>query len=361
VTELTKQDVQDILYGATLFGAGGGGELSEGLGLIDEAYAAGKTLKMLSLDDVPNDALICTPYLLGAISALPEEEEQLYEGLPKAELHPIRIAYRRLEAHLGQKIFGTVPCELGGSNTAVPFYVAAMEGAVVIDADPAGRAVPEITHSSYYLAGLPAAPIVTANAFGETMVLEHIIDDQRAETVVRALAQVSRNDIAAIDHALPAEALKPAILTGTLSRAQHLGKLWREGKSDPESLPRRIADAASGIVAFEGQITEANWRTDAGFTLGSFTIANGKDTYRIDLKNENMAGWRNGALHATIPEIITVLDMDTGDVVTNPNAKVHQSVAVIILPAPKLFLTPKGLEIFGPSYAGLDAPFKSSL
>jgi len=162
IKTLTRDDIADILNGATIFGAGGGGELAEGFELIDAAIAAGKTFRLATLDDVPDDALICTPYLLGAISDLPPEEAQLYAGLPQTDTHPILLAYRRLQTLLDKPIYGAVPCELGGSNTAVPFFVAAMEGGVVVDADPAGRAVPEITHASYYLAGLPAAPIAAA-------------------------------------------------------------------------------------------------------------------------------------------------------------------------------------------------------
>ena len=77
IQELTRQDIADILYGATIFGAGGGGELLEGFGLIDAAIADGKVFRMIDLADVPDDAVICTPYLLGAISDLPQEEESL--------------------------------------------------------------------------------------------------------------------------------------------------------------------------------------------------------------------------------------------------------------------------------------------
>lgn len=357
IQTLSPQDVKDILVGATLFGAGGGGDLAEGFALIDTAEAAGKPFRMMALADAPDDALIATPYLLGAISDIPEGADALVGGTE----HPVLLAYRRLSAHVGAPIFGVVPCELGGSNTAVPFFVAAMEGAVVIDADPAGRAVPEITHSSYFLSGLPASPIATANARGETMLLEGIADDRRAEEVVRTLAQISNNDISAVDHALPARDLRGAILTGTLSCAQALGRLWREGQDDPAALPATLAQAAGGQILFQGMVRDSSHRTEGGFTLGAFTVdGTGSDAgshLTIDFKNENMAARRNGAVCATIPEIITVMDQTTGAVLTNPHVTQGQSVAVLVLPAPQIFTTPEGLAIFGPAYAGIDAPY----
>ena len=71
---LTKQDLEDILYGAAILGTGGGGELAEGFGYIDEAMSQGKTFKMVSLQDTPDAALECAR-LLGAISSLSEDEE----------------------------------------------------------------------------------------------------------------------------------------------------------------------------------------------------------------------------------------------------------------------------------------------
>ena len=178
--QLSRQDLADILYGAAILGAGGGGELDEGFGMIDEALAAGKTFTLVSLDEVPDEALICTPYLLGAISGLSEEQERQYQRLPRCDRHPILAAYDHFQRHLGQEFYATTACEMGGSNTAVAFYAAAMNGHYVLDADPAGRAVPEITHSTYYLNGLPAAPIVAANEFGESFILDKVIDDQRS-------------------------------------------------------------------------------------------------------------------------------------------------------------------------------------
>ncbi|MEM8537736.1 MAG: DUF917 domain-containing protein, partial [Pseudomonadota bacterium] len=224
---LDRQDMMDLLTGATILGTGGGGDLAEGIDLIDDALAQGKTFDLVALEDVPDDALICTPYMLGAISELPQAEEAAYARLSRHEGAPILLAYQRFQEHLGQTFYGTVPCEMGGSNTAVAFYAAAMAGHKIVDADPAGRAVPEITHSTYYIAGLPAAPIVLANEFGEVMVLENVMDDMRAEAIVRALSVVSRNDIAAIDHALPASELRSAIIPGTLSTALKLGRAHR--------------------------------------------------------------------------------------------------------------------------------------
>ena len=361
IEDLTRDDVVDILLGASVYGGGGGGDLEEGLALIDRAADAGKRFRMMALDDVPDEALICTPYLLGAVSDLPEAEDALIGG----ETPPILAAYDRLMAHVGDEVFGAVPCELGGSNTAVPFFVAAMADSVVVDADPSGRAVPEITHSAYALAGLPVGAIVTANAFGETVVLEGVANDARAEALVRGLAEMSRNDIAAIDHILPCRVLRPGLLAGTLSDARRIGVLLREGRGSPTELPRQIASATGGAVLFEGVVTESAVEVVGGFTVGGFEVAGtgrfAERVFNVAIKNENMLGRLDGAPVVTIPEIISVMDTETGAVVTNPNVQPSQKVSILVLPAPEVFLDARGLEVFGPRYAGVEMAFESAL
>lgn len=363
--KLSRQDLEDILHGAAILGTGGGGELSDGMEMIDDALAKGKEFNLVALEEAPQDALVCTPYMLGAISAFPADQEQFYERLPRMEEPSILAAYSRFEAYLGRKFYGTIPCELGGSNTATAFYAAAMSGAYLIDADPAGRAVPEITHSTYYIEGLPAAPIVMANEFGETIICENIMDDARAEHVVRALSMVSRNDIAAIDHALEIHQIRDAVIPGTISMALEMGKTAREARERHQDVASVIARTGAGFVAFRGKVSASDWKTEEGFTIGNVSIAGVgefKDgVYRIWLKNENMIGWFNNTVHATIPDMICMIDTDTGEPVTNPNYHQGQNVAVVILPAPAPFTTAKGLAAFGPAYAGVDQPYSPAV
>lgn len=361
VTTLNKQDLSDILYGCTIFGTGGGGELDEGFDYIDRALAAGKEFKLVSIDEVPNSAKICTPYMLGAISPLSAKEELAYKELPRSKEPSIMTAFKRLEKYTGDSYFGTVCCELGGSNTAISFYVAAMSDGYIIDADPAGRAVPEITHSTYYLNGLPAAPIVTANEFGECFICENVKDDLRAESIVRALAQVSRNDIAAIDHALDAKDLKNALIKGTITKSLEMGRVYRQAKANGDDLAEVIAQQGGGFVTFRGKTKDYYFALENGFTVGYVSIEGVDEyqgnTYDIEIKNENLVARRNGKVDVTIPDLICCIDLDRDEPVTNPNHINGMNIAIVILPAPQEFTTEKGLQAFGPTYVGLDQAY----
>lgn len=362
---LSKEDLSDILYGCAILGTGGGGELEEGFYYIDQALKAGKTFKLVDINDVPADKKVCTPYMLGALSPMLEQEEKHYQHLPQSGELAIMTAYKRLQEYSNDTFFGTICCELGGANTAISFYVAAMSDGYIIDADPAGRAVPEITHSTYYFNGIDASPIVTANEFGECFICENVSDDQRAESIVRALAMVSRNDIAAIDHAMHVGDLKHAVIKGTISMALDIGHAYRKAKEQNLDIADEIASHGRGYVAFRGTTNVFNFETKNGFTLGKVEInGTGKhagNKYELYVKNENLMSRLNGEVDVTIPELICCIDMDKNEPVTNPNHCVGMNVAIVILPAPKEFLSDEGLKAFGPSYLDLTQPFISAV
>ena len=355
---LSAQDLQDILLGAAVLGTGGGGEIAEGQDLIDTALAAGKTFTLVALADVPDEAVICTPYLLGALSDETPSQNPDLAGLPLATEGPLLMAYDRFQRHLGVSFHGVVPCELGGSNTAAAFFCAAMRGHVIVDADPSGRAVPEIQHTTYYLAGLTPGDLVMANPFGESFFYENVPDDRRAEQVARALSVASGNTIAAIDHALPMRTLRNALIPGTITLSLGLGQKLRQANATGADPAQVIAKAANGSVLFRGTVTQATWRTEGGFTLGEIEVSDQGRVLRITYKNENMATWLDGAVVATIPDLICVIDLQTCLPVTNPNATPGATVAVVVLPAPSPFTTPAGLDLFGPAYAGVEGPFR---
>ena len=59
------------------------------------------------------------------------------------------------------------------------------------------------------------------------------------------------------------------------------------------------------------------------------------------------------------PELICVLDSDTGEAIGTETMRYGQRVTVIVLPAPKIFLTPRGLDHVGPRAFGYDIDFDS--
>ena len=358
---LNREDLVNILYGAAILGTGGGGSLTEGIELIDEALAAGKTFRLASFDDLAPEDLIGTPYGCGAISPLTEAERKKYARLPEAQENFYILCMKQMEAYMGKELKAVISTELGGHNTATALYCGAMADKLIVDGDPAGRSVPGLQHSTYYLHNVPMCPISVMNKFGEGAVVTSVFDDERAEDLVRALAVVSQNIVAVMDHVNTAEVLKNAVIRGAISQSEAIGKAFLTAKAQGGDFVSAVTEAGKGKPMFRGMVTKSTYETRDGFTFGDTEIRGAGEcaghTLRVWYQNENIISWLDGEIFVTVPDLICLFDLDEKMPQLNPYAREGENVAVIALPAPNEWTTQRGLEIFGPRFFGYDVDY----
>lgn len=359
---LNRENMMNILLGCTILGTGGGGSLEEGIRIIDEALAAGKSFRLVSFDELDPEAIIGTPYACGAISPLTEEEEKKYARLKETEESMYLLNMKQVESFLRRDVTAVISTELGGGNTAAAFYVGAMTDKFIVDGDPAGRSVPALQHSTYYLKGVPMCPMAVMNEFGEGAVFTNVWDDERGEDLVRALAVVSRNTIAVIDHVNKASVLKDAVIRGAITYAEKIGKAFREAKAAGKDYVDSVISAGAGKEMFRGIVKESSFETRDGYTFGD-TILEGEGPYaghtlHIWYQNENIISWLDDSPYVTVPDLICFFNLDEAMPQLNPYAKTGEKAAIIALPAPAEWKTPRGLEIFGPESFGFDIRYK---
>jgi DUF917 family protein len=357
---LTKQDLYDILFGSTVLGTGGGGSLEKGLQLVDAALAAGKQFKLESLDNIAPDALVGVPYVCGATGAGDDDGDG---DVRKAE--PLGVlAARAMEEYMGRPFSAVMSTELGGGNTAEALYTAAMLGCIILDADPAGRSVPELQHSTFFLHDLPITPMAVADAYGDTGIITHVIRDERAERWARSLAVVSGNSLGILDHAGPAKNIRGKVIDGAISYALTIGKALRESREKKIDSVTAVCEAGKGKVLFNGEVSAFNWEFQGGFTVGTVELTgNGEyagHAYKIWFKNEYIISWLDGQVHVTVPELICLMDKE-GNPVLNPFITEGTELTAFALPAPKEWTSARGLAVFGPKHFGYDIPFKPLL
>ena len=226
---LNREDIMDILYGGAILGTGGGGSLTKGIEFIDLAISKGKTFKLASFDELEAEDIVVCPYSCGAISPLSEEERKKYEGLPVYEDTYHIKALENMEAYLGKPVKAVISTEIGAGNTAKALFCAAMGDKVLVDGDPAGRSVPCLQHSTFYLHDVPITPMSVVNKFGESLIVKDVVNDYRAEAIVRAFAVASQNTTAVCDHANTAEVIgKSVIMQKPLQRRGRASKRCAE-------------------------------------------------------------------------------------------------------------------------------------
>ena len=358
---LTHQELIDFVNGAAIYGTGGGGSLAVGLQLMDEAVEAGYEFKLVDFDELGADDLIGTPYSCGAISPLTEEEQKKYARLPDYEKEHYNMALEQMERFMGKPVKACISTELGGGNTAKAMYVAATTGKYIMDADPAGRSVPALQHSTYCIHGVPMCPISVMNRFGEGAVFTSVFDDERAEDLVRALAMVSQNHIAVVDHVNTAEVLKNAVIRGAITQSMKVGEAYRKAKMAGEDYACAAAEAGGGKLVFRGVVKSHEWGTQGGYTVGT-RILEGTGEYeghtlKIWYQNENIMSWLDGETWIMAPDLICLFNEDEALPQLNPYGEVGTRQSVIVLPAPADWTTKRGLELFGPRFFGFDMDY----
>lgn len=358
---LTRENLLDILWGCAILGTGGGGPLDEGIEMIDEALAAGKEFKLVTFDELDPEDIIGTPYACGAISPLTEEEKKKYARLTETKESFYILCKKQLEQFMGREMGAVISTELGGGNTATALYVGAMTDCPIVDGDPAGRSVPALQHSTYFLKGVPMCPMSVMNRFGEGAVFTNVFDDERGEDLVRALAVVSQNTIAVMDHVNTAAVLKDAVIRGAISYAEAIGKAFRTAKASGGDYVSAVTEAGKGKLMFKGTVVQSGYETRDGYTFGDTVIEGTGEhaghTLHIWYQNENIISWLDDQYFVTVPDLICVFDLDAAEPQLNPYARVGEQVAVTALPAPAEWTTQRGLEVFGPRSFGHDVDY----
>ena len=355
---LSWSEIEDILAGATILGCGGGGELTEGRDYMRRVYDQGRAVTLAGPDELAAEALVACPYGVGAMTVGDESE---YGGRPFTDEHPGVLALEALAAHLGREFSALICGELGGTSIADAFVPAALLGLPVVDADPVGRAVPEIEHSMYCVHGLPIAPQAVVNEIGDTVLITCVADDARSESLVRALAIASRNLVWVADHALPWSRLRHVVVSGTIGLAERVGRAQREALAAGGDVAAAVAAAGGGLVVFGGTVASYEWRDAEGFTVGE-TVLHGVDehagsSYRLWFKNENLLSWRDGAPDVLAPDLVCLIDQATGAAATNPYVTVGSRVTVVAFPSAPQWRTAKAIATLGPRHFGFDIDF----
>lgn len=358
--KLTQQDVIDIIYGCTILGTGGGGSLEGGLKIVQEDFDAGREFLLADLEEVPDHERVAVPYVCGSVSPLTEEEEAKYAGLPTIDVTEAVRSFQVLEEYFGKPFYGIISTELGGENTADALHAAALMGKPLIDADPAGRSVPGLQHTTFFINDVPIAPMAIATPFGDTAVLNHVVDDFRAEALVRSMACVSRNTIGVTDHPTTGNMLKKSVIPNAITYSMNIGRVLRLANEKGMDPAEAIVREADGKILFRGQVEAFTWNTIDGFTVGDVTITGEGNfighQYQVGFQNEHLISYLDGAIDVTVPDLICVID-GKGVPVTNPYYEQGQKLTIFALPAPKEWTTKRGLEVFGPRSFGFDTDY----
>jgi DUF917 family protein len=348
---ISKDDIDDIALGASVLGAGGGGNVQEGQLFLKHAIELYGNVKLVTLEELQDDDLIVPLGEMGAPVV----------GLEKfGRTEDPKLVVEFLCEKLGRKATAVTAVEVGGSNSMVPMVAALSLGIPMVDADSMGRAFPETQMTSFHLNGISASPLALMDERGNKIMVE-ATDTYWAEKISRAITSLmgARSTVAAF--AMTGKTAKTCCIGGTISLSQRIGHALNNIR-DTEARLRSLIELVKGLILFKGKIVDVNRKTVGGFNKGDLSIQ-GLDefcnfTCNITFQNENLICKIGDRIVATVPDIITVLNLDTLKPITTEELRYGYRVSVIGIPAAPIWRTEKGIQVAGPRYFGYDWEYK---
>lgn len=349
---LNEADIDRIALGAGILGTGGGGNPYLGLLMAKAQLKAGRSIKVIRPCDLAPDAHVLALGNIGAPTVSIEKMEEGDEGIR---------CLRAIEQHTGRKVDAVIADEIGGSNGLAPMITAAKLGLPVVDADGMGRAFPEVQMTTFFIHGQATHPAALADALGNIMLVTNATTPEMLEKLMRA-GTVAMGCTAHMTTApMDGQFIRNYGVPHTVSQSWDLGDTVlaaRAAKTDPvEALLAR----SGGALLMKGKVTDIGRRIAAGFVRGNLTVT-GLESFAgrsavIDIQNEYLVAREGDKVLAMVPDLICIVDSETGRPITTEEQRYGLRVSVIAIPAHALLRSAIALRSVGPRAFGYDFDF----
>jgi DUF917 family protein len=340
--KISIMDLDDMALGATILGAGGGGDPAYDLLMTKQLMEGKHNFTLVELNEVKEDALIMPVAFMGAplvcIEKLPSGGE--FEAL-------LKIA----ESVLGRKIDYLIAAEIGGGNAFTPLMVSAQLGIPVIDGDTLGRAFPELQMSTCNLKGISPNPAFLCDYLGNTVVI-NAKDGRTLERIARSVTVEMGSSSALGAYVMNGSQAKKAVIPGTVSRAIAIGKSVRGAMETGGDPLQALLEKTQGKLLGRGMIMDVSQSIEGGFLNGTFTIDCGKRKLKVLYQNEFLAVFDGDKPLASTPDIIIPIEQESGAPITSESLSYGLRVSLVAIPGPDIWKSPEGLKLVGPEYFG---------
>lgn len=341
---ITADRIGDLARGAAVLGTGGGGDPYIGALLARQALGDG-AVTAVGLDELQDDALVLTVAMMGAPTVMVEKLPSLDEVI--APVHA-------LGTYLGRPVTHVACAEVGGVNSTIPIAAAAALGLPLVDADGMGRAFPELQMVLPTLYGVTASPLAFGDEKGNVGVLQ-TVDNTWTERIARVATVEMGCSVMISGFSMSGVQAREALVGGSLSRCIEIGNgidAARQDKTDPVTA---TVDLLGGRELLGGKVVDVQRATTTGFARGRARVeGESGESLVLDFQNEHLIARRGGEVMATTPDLIIVLEADSGEPITTEALRYGQRVRVIACPADERWHSAEALAMVGPGYFGYE-------
>jgi DUF917 family protein len=296
--QLTKTDISYIVYGACFLGSGGGASIGLTLLFMDKMINNSDVMYYVNPDALEANKNISFIALLGS-------PDKMFEGFGQTASLNAFLEMNQYLTQSGQESLSyLMPVEMGAINTLIPFIISAQKGIAVINGDPCGRAVPEMSMNLFNINKLPINPVILTSDTDESGRYQKInvqaedVDD--AENQARRFAK-SHNNITGIacypmhgsnlNCATLSDKSRDKFIQWTVGLAWNLGRNIIKSQNYDKFLEFLGGFSLPSYKLFEGKIANKEVREISGFDVGKITVTNNDETFFIYYKNESLLAW----------------------------------------------------------------------
>ncbi|KAF8583161.1 Hydantoinase/oxoprolinase [Ramaria rubella] len=370
---LSEVDLEWIAEGCGILGTGGGGSPYPPYIMARQILRDGGIIRVISHDSLPDDAIVFRGHFMGSPSV---SNERLQAGTET------ETACRNLARFMG---LGTpaaiISDEIGGGNGIQPMILASAKhlNVPVFDGDLMGRAYPNMWQSLPAAYCIPSSltPCAIADGVGNSVVLPSTSNQYMVETILRGVCTDLGSKAGVSMAPLSAAICRRYGVTKSVSQAWRIGRavILQRQRNDLQGIPKAIFQLQNGRTLFIGKIIDVN-REWGSVTMAPLlneeeeqpssndVIFNPEDRLLITFQNENLtaellpkASLSSKRLLAVVPDLITVLDSQSGSSLGTHEYRYGLRVTVLALAGSPLWTTPEGLKNGGPEAFGLDIPY----
>jgi DUF917 family protein len=343
---ITAESIPYLARGAAVLGTGGGGDPYIGALLATQALREHGDVAVVTLDEVPADAVVLTVAMMGAPTVMVEKLPSLDE---------VTATVHALGTYLGRPVTHIACAEIGGVNSTIPIAAAAALGLPLLDADGMGRAFPELQMVLPTLYGVTASPLAFSDEKGNVGVLQ-TVDNSWTERIARVACVEMGCSVMISGFPMSGDQARESLVPGSLTTCIDIGRgiaVARMEKTDPVQQTVRLLD---GRELFAGKVVDVQRATTTGFARGNAHIEGTDATLTLSFQNEHLIAEVDGRVLATTPDLIMVLEHDSGEPITTESLRYGQRVRVISAPSDERWHSPVALAMVGPGYFGYDLP-----
>lgn len=300
-----EAELLQILKGATLLAAGGGGSYSLGVSILEEFKRQNEEVEiqfeLFDVTQMDQNESTFSVAIMGSPTAHASAAD-----LSKCAL----LAYNETEAlanRFGKNPQYALALELGGANTLIPLLCAMKYNTKVLDADLCGRAVPGLETILSSINHLPTAPFALTDSNGNSydFIMADPYDAAAVESSAVAILNHLETNGGVTGYYFSSEEIDTSVPVGTLTKCLQIGQCIELFESMTIEQRREyplfdmlnemnheincvtLTEKASPVIDFHQEPAGGGARDKGYYYLGEEGVA-GKYFY-VQFNNESMA------------------------------------------------------------------------